>query len=211
MKIYLDTADVKEVHKHWGTGLIDGVTTSLTTIRLIGRNPDDVYAELLNMGVEHLCMEVEGGILEMMSEAERLNGLYGDAAVIRVPCTRDGLFVCKELTKKGIRVSVMLVYSAAQAILAHKAGAVFVTVAIGDLDAQSVAGLEVVRSIAEILPRDRTQVVASSIESIQRVVRSFYNGASIVAMPPKVFSQMYDHALTRENLRYKECTPSLFE
>lgn len=211
MKIYLDTADVKAVHSLWETGLVDGVTTSLTTIRLIGRNPDDVYAELLNMGVKHLCMEVEGGILEMMGEAERLTNLYGDAAVIRVPCTRDGLFVCKELTKKHIRVSVMLVYSAAQAILAHKAGASFVTVAVGDLDEQSVAGLEVVRSIAEILPRAQTQVVASSIESIQRVVRSFYNGASIVAMPPKVLEKMFDHALTRENLRYKECMPSMFE
>ena len=95
-----------------------------------------------------------------------------------------------------------MIFSAAQAILAANAGARYVSPFVGRLDDQSVAGLEVVRSIADMyrIHGCPTQVLAASIRSVQRAVRSWYNGASIVTMPPKIFEQMYDHVLTEKGL-----------
>ena len=117
---------------------------------------------------------------------------------MKVPCTREGLKACRHLSKAHIKTNVTLVFSAAQAILAAKAGATYVSPFVGRLDDQSVAGLEVVRSISELyrIHRMETQVLAASIRSIQRVVRSFYNGAEIVTLPVDVFDKMYDHILT---------------
>jgi transaldolase len=116
--------------------------------------------------------------------------------------TRDGLIACKKLTEKGIRVNVTLIFSAAQAILATRAGAYYVSPFVGRLDDQSVAGLEVVRSISEVykIHGSPTQVLSASIRSVQRAVRSWYNGAHVVTMPPKIFDQMYDHILTDKGL-----------
>ena len=101
-----------------------------------------------------------------------------------------------------IRVNVTLIFSAAQAILAAKSGALMCHRFIGRCDDNSVAGLEVVRSIAEVYGRQgvRTQVLAASLRDVYKVTSSFYNGADIVTMPPKIFEKMYDHVLTREGL-----------
>ena len=99
-------------------------------------------------------------------------------------------------------MNVTLIFSAAQAILAAKSGATYVSPFIGRCDDNSVAGLEVVRSIAEVYARQhvRTKVLAASLRDVYKVTRSFYNGADIVTMPPKIFEKMYDHVLTREGL-----------
>ena len=127
---------------------------------------------------------------------------FGDVATIKVPCTREGLIVCKRLSEQGIKVNVTLIFCAAQAVLAAKAGATYVSPFVGRLDDQSVAGLEVVRSISELyrIHGMRTQVLSASIRSVQRAIRSWYNGAEICTMPPKVFDQMYDHILTDKGL-----------
>ena len=116
--------------------------------------------------------------------------------------TRDGLKACKVLSDKGIRVNVTLIFCAAQSILATRAGAYYVSPFVGRLDDQSVAGLEVVRSISELyrIQGAPTQVLSASIRSVQRAVRSWYNGASVVTMPPNIFDQMYDHILTDKGL-----------
>ena len=95
-----------------------------------------------------------------------------------------------------------LIFSAAQAILAAKAGATYVSPFVGRCDDNSVAGLEVVRSIAEVYGRQRveTKVLAASIRDVYKVTRAFYNGAHIVTVPPIIFEKMYDHVLTREGL-----------
>jgi len=168
-----------------------------------GRNPEDVYQELADLGVKDISMEVMGNFVEMYTEASRLSQKFGDVATIKVPMTKDGLDVCRQLSKvDGVRTNVTLIFSASQAILAAKAGATYVSPFVGRLDDQSVAGLEVVRSISELyrIHRMPTQVLSASIRSVQRVVRSFYNGAEIVTMPPKVFEQMYDHILTDKGL-----------
>ena len=202
MKIFLDTADTDVIEKYFSTGLVDGVTTNPTLIMKSGKTPDDVYQKIKDIGVKDISMEVMGSDLEMYDEGIRLYEKFGDVATIKVPCTREGLIVCKRLSEQNIRVNVTLIFCAAQAVLAAKAGAEYVSPFVGRLDDQSVAGLEVVRSITGLyqIHGIRTQVLSASIRSVQRAVRSWYNGARVVTMPPKVFDQMYDHILTDKGM-----------
>jgi len=202
MKIFLDTADTDVIEKYFSTGLVDGVTTNPTLIMKSGKNPEDVYQKIKDIGVQDISMEVVGSDLEMYDEGIRLYEKFGDVCTVKVPCTREGLIVCKRLSEQGIKVNVTLIFSAAQAVLAAKAGATYVSPFVGRLDDQSVAGLEVVRSITGLyqIHGIRTQVLSASIRSVQRAVRSWYNGARVVTMPPKVFDQMYDHILTDKGL-----------
>lgn len=202
MKIFLDTADTEVINEYFKTGLVDGVTTNPTLIMKAGKNPDDVYQEIKDIGVKDISMEVVGDEGEMYREAKRLYEKFGDVCTVKVPCTREGLAVCKSLSDQNIRVNVTLIFCAAQAVLAAKAGAEYVSPFVGRLDDQSVAGLEVVRSITGLyqIHGVRTQVLSASIRSVQRAVRSWYNGARVVTMPPKVFDQMYDHILTDKGL-----------
>ena len=202
MKIFLDTADTLLIEKYYDTGLIDGVTTNPTLIMKSGKNPEDVYQEIKEIGIKDISMEVVGGFDEMYSEGYRLAKKFGDVATIKVPCTRDGLLVCKALSDENIKVNVTLIFSIAQAVLSAKAGATYVSPFVGRLDDQQVAGLEVVRGISDMyrIHNVKTQVLSASIRSVHRAVRSWYNGAQIVTMPPKVFDQMYDHILTDKGM-----------
>ena len=190
------------IRKYNDTGLIDGITTNPTLIMKSGRKPDDVYQEIKDMGINDISMEVVGNADEMIAEGRRLFETFGFPCTVKVPMTRDGLEACRQLSYNNIRVNVTLIFSAAQAILAARAGAYYVSPFVGRLDDQSVAGLEVVRSISELyrIQGAPTQVLSASIRSVQRVVRSYYNGASVVTMPPKIFDQMYDHILTDKGL-----------
>tara|TARA_R100001224_G_scaffold109197_3_gene86328 strand:+ start:1739 stop:2386 length:648 start_codon:yes stop_codon:yes gene_type:complete len=202
MKIFLDTADTETIKTQFLTGLIDGVTTNPTLIRKSGRKPDDVYQEIADIGVRDISMEVYGTAQEMFEEGSKLFEAFGDVTTIKVPMTRDGLIACKELNRRLIRTNVTLIFTIPQAILAAKAGATYVSPFVGRLDDQQVAGLEVVRGIAGLYQMKgiRTEVLSASIRSVQRAVRSFYNGADIVTMPPSVFEQMYNHILTDKGL-----------
>ena len=198
MKLFLDTADVSVIQKHWATGLIDGVTTNPTLILKSGRKPQDVYRELKLMGVPDVSMEIVGDAPYIVAEAHKLYEEFGDITTIKVPCTPEGLHACRERSKEGIRTNVTLIFCAAQAILAAKAGATYVSPFVGRCDDNSVAGLEVVRSIAELYGRQRvtTEVLAASIRDVYKVTRAFYNGADIVTIPPSIFEKMYKHVLT---------------
>ena len=206
MRIFLDTADTEVIRKYFSTGLIDGVTTNPSLILKSGRNPEDVYQEIKDIGVQDISMEVMGSDLDMYDEGIRLYEKFGSVCTVKVPCTREGLIVCKRLSEQGIKVNVTLIFCASQAVLAAKAGATYVSPFVGRLDDQSVAGLEVVRSISELyrIHRMPTQVLSASIRSVQRAIRSWYNGAEICTMPPKVFDQMYDHILTDKGMEIFE-------
>mgnify|MGYP001166262078 CR=1 FL=1 len=199
MKIFLDTADVQTILKHFETGLIDGVTTNPSLIRKSGRDPEDVYRELVMAGVPDISMEV---VEDMIGEGRRLSAEFKEVCTIKVPCTPEGLKACKILSDDGVRVNVTLIFNAAQAILASKAGATYVSPFIGRLDDNSVAGLEIVRSISEVyrVQGVKTQILAASIRDVYKVSRSFWNGAHIVTMPPKIFEGMYNHILTDKGL-----------
>ena len=202
MKIFLDTADTQEIIRAQILGLIDGVTTNPTLIRKSGNDPLDVYSAIADLGIQDISMEVYGGLDEMHTEALKLSERFGDVATIKLPMTKEGLIVCQDLSKRKIRTNVTLIFSIPQAILAAKSGATYVSPFVGRLDDQQVAGLEVVRGISGLYQMKgvETQVLAASIRSVQRAVRSFYNGADIVTMPFSVFSQMYDHILTDKGL-----------
>ena len=202
MKIFLDTTDVDTIKRLHSTGLIDGVTTNPTLVRKAGRSPDEIYDAIADLGVSDISMEVSGSTTEMYEEAQRLSSTYGSIATIKLPMTSDGLLVTRQLSQQHIRTNVTLIFTIPQAILAAKAGATYVSPFVGRLDDQQVAGLEVVRGIAGLYAQKRveTQVLAASIRSVHRAVRSFYNGAHIVTMPPNVFEDMYKHILTDKGL-----------
>ena len=202
MKLFIDSADVVAIKDCFATGLIDGVTTNPSLLAKSGRNPLDIYKELIDFGVTDLSMEVMGGRDEMRDAGMQLYVQFKEATTIKLPVTHNGLSVCKELSELGIRTNVTLVFNAAQAVLAAKAGATYASPFVGRIDDQGYAGLEVVRSIADLYCRHgmQTEVLAASIRSPHRAVRSFYNGASIATIPPSVFWQMYDHILTDKGL-----------
>ena len=206
MRIFIDSADVEEIAKAFHTGLIDGVTTNPTLIKKSKRDPFSVYRELDVLGVNDLSMEVMGGEFEMIEQALELAEEFDDLATIKLPMTKDGLKVCRYLNGHNIRTNVTLIFNAAQALLAAKAGATYVSPFVGRIDDQGYAGLEVVRSITSLYAQtgQTTQVLAASIRTPHRAVRSFFNGAHIVTMPPNVFWQMYSHVLTDVGLQIFE-------
>tara|TARA_B100000965_G_scaffold287412_1_gene245230 strand:+ start:2081 stop:2749 length:669 start_codon:yes stop_codon:yes gene_type:complete len=204
MKIFLDTADTKLIHDGYLTGLIDGVTTNPTLIMKSGRDPEEVYAELRNIGLNDISMEVVGDGPSMVVEGRRLAKVFGQCATIKVPCTPDGLFACRELSRELIRVNVTLIFSPSQAILAAKAGATYVSPFVGRVDDNSFGGLCLIKDIANIYTKQnwkRTEILGASIRDVRSVGRAFEYGANICTIPPAVFNKMYNHILTEKGLQ----------
>ena len=205
MKIFLDTADTELIRKYYGTGLIDGVTTNPTLIRKSGRDPEEVYQEIQDIGLRDISMEVVGDANEMIEEGIRLATKFPKSATIKVPCTPDGLLACAELSCKNlIRVNVTLIFDVAQAILSAKAGAAYVSPFVGRLDDNSITGLNLIRDIDEVFRVQcvhKTKILSASIRYVNSVSQSFANGANIVTMPPSVFDKMYNHVLTDKGLQ----------
>ena len=208
MKIFLDTADVDLIGKYHESGLIDGVTTNPTLIRKSGRDPEQVYKELTIIGVDDISMEiVTDDYFEFLQEGRRLHEKFGEVTTIKVPCTPDGLRGCKLLSEEGIRVNVTLVFSPAQAILASKAGAAYVSPFVGRVDDNSFDGLNLIKQIADIYENQSrlynfvaTEILSASIRDVGSVSKSFEYGAGIVTMPPSIFEKMYNHILTDKGL-----------
>ena len=207
MKLFLDTADTKLLHDGYLTGLIDGVTTNPTLIMKSGRNPEDVYHELRDIGYNDISMEVMGDGPEMVVEGRRLSKKFGKCATIKVPCTPDGLFACRQLSRELIRVNVTLIFSASQAILAAKAGAKYVSPFVGRVDDNSFGGLCLVKEIASIFTKQNvfeTEILAASIRGVRQVGRAFEYGAHICTIPPTIFDKMYNHILTEKGMQLFE-------
>ena len=213
MKIFLDTADVETISNHFKTGLIDGVTTNPTLIMKSHRKPDDVYEELVSLGLRDISMEVVGTEDEMLKDAYRLVNKFNDIATIKVPCTREGLVVCRQLSKQGVRVNVTLIFSVSQAILSAKAGATYLSPFVGRVDDQRFGGCNLIKRIAEVIPKTIPinggysdppirvpEILSASIRSVGDVEHSFAQGADICTMPPKIFEGMYNHILTDKGL-----------
>ena len=202
MKIFLDTAETDVIRKNFVTGLVDGLTTNPTLIKKSGRDPEEVYEEIKDIGVPDISMEVVGTGDEMVAEGRRLSKKFGDVATIKVPCTRGGLAACRILSTEGIRVNVTLIFSQTQAILASKAGAKYVSPFVGRVDDNSFGGICLVKDIVNVFKEHfvTTNVLAASIRNVRDVGRLFEHGAEIVTMPPAVFEKMYNHILTDKGL-----------
>ena len=206
MKLFIDSANICDIAECVDTGLIDGVTTNPSLVAKEGESADDLYKAIIDLGVPDVSMEVMGDYYDMYKQAIELYAVYKEAATIKLPMTKDGLKVCLEMHELGIRTNVTLIFNTAQAVLAAKAHATYVSPFVGRIDDQGYAGLEVVRGIAGLYRSvgAETEVLAASIRTPHRAVRSFYNGASIVTMPPSVFWQMYPHILTDKGLEIFE-------
>ena len=202
MKIFLDTAETDLIHQYFATGLIDGVTTNPSLIRKCGKNPEDVYEDLKDLGVRDISMEVVGNAKEMYTEGKRLAKKFGDCCTVKVPCTPDGLLACRNLSREVIKVNVTLIFSQVQAILAAKAGAAYVSPFVGRVDDNSFGGICLVKDIVKVFKEHfvTTQVLAASVRNVRDVGRLFEHGADIVTMPPAVFEKMYNHILTDKGL-----------
>ena len=204
MKLFLDTANVKEIDERLDTGIISGVTTNPTLIKKSGREPDDVYADLIkDIGVTDLSIEVNG----KDSETLIMNGIkYGklwiNEATIKLPCTVEGIKACKTLSYMGLRVNMTLVFSVSQAILCSLAGAAYVSPFVGRLDDNGHDGIGLIRDIATVFCHNRsdTKILAASIRDAATVGRAFSAGAHICTVPPKVFDDMFKHVLTDKGL-----------
>ena len=203
MKLFLDTADTELIQKGYNTGLIDGITTNPSLIRKSGRDPEKVYEDLIEMGLMDISMEVVGNRKEMYEEGLRLSKKFTAQATIKVPCTPDGLAVCKELSRQLIRVNVTLIFSPSQAILAAKAGAAYVSPFVGRVDDNSFGGLCLIKDISNIYTKQnwkRTEILAASLRDVRSVGRAYEYGANVVTLPPSVFDKMYNHVLTDKGL-----------
>ena len=203
MKIFLDTADTEAIKKGYETGLVDGITTNPSLIMKSGRNPEDVYQELIDLGIPDISMEVVGTREQMLWEGRRLANKFGQHATIKVPCTPDGLYVCRQLSRSLVKVNVTLIFSPSQAILAAKAGATYVSPFVGRVDDNSFGGLCLIKDIAKVYAKQnwkRTEILAASIRNVRDVGRAFEYGANICTIPTGVFDKMYKHVLTDAGL-----------
>ena len=204
MKIFLDTAEVDQIIDGYKTGLVDGVTTNPTLILRSGRQQSDVIEEIYQVcpNLESISAEVVADTAdEMIEQAQPFIDL-SDNVTIKVPCTREGLKACYELSHEDILTNVTLVFSVSQAILAAKAGASYVSPFVGRVDDNSFGGLCLVKDIANTYKRHdvETQILAASIRNVRDVGRAFEYGANVCTLPVKVFDKMYDHVLTEKGL-----------
>ena len=202
MKFFLDTANLDELRKGVELGLVDGVTTNPTLIAKEGNAIEDQIRRICDIVDGDVSAEVVSTKAEdMMREGRELARIHKNV-VVKVPLTRDGIRACSTLSKEGIRLNVTLCFSAAQAMLAAKAGAYIVSPFIGRIDDIGWNGGHLIEEIMQIYRNYgiRTQVLAASLRSSMHVIESAKAGAQIGTMPFKVLDMMFNHPLTDKGL-----------
>lgn len=203
MKFFVDTADMAEIRDLAETGLLDGVTTNPSLIAKAGRPFLDVIAEICEVVPGPVSAEVAATDHETMLAEGRKLAKIADNVAVKVPLTRDGLKTCRALADEGTMVNVTLCFSAAQAILAAKAGAAFVSPFVGRLDDIGESGMGLIADICEIYrnyPDFGTEVLVASVRGPQHVVESARLGADVATVPPSVLRQLFLHPLTDKGL-----------
>ena len=205
MKIFLDTADVAEIAKAHETGLISGVTTNPTLIKKSGRDPVEVIKEISSSfaSLESISAEVVADTAEeMVDQAQEFNGLWN--VTIKVPCTVEGLKACTALAMTNYKVNVTLVFSVAQAILAEKAGAAYVSPFVGRWVDNGIDGVELIKNIRQVYTGNgqftTTQILSASLRDVRQVEQCALVGTDVVTIPSKVFWGMYSNVLTDKGL-----------
>ena len=215
MKFFIDSADVNEVRELAKSGLVDGVTTNPSLIakeiaRASGEDSVEDSGGGIHRRIGELCALLDGPVSaevvatdfsEMYKEGKSLSKIAKNVAV-KVPLTESGLRCCHALSLEGIDVNVTLCFSSAQALLAAKSGARFVSPFIGRLDDIGHDGLQLIEEILELYSHYtfRTEVLVASVRSIGHVVASARMGAPIATLPPKIFRALYKHPLTDSGL-----------
>ncbi|MEO0025636.1 MAG: fructose-6-phosphate aldolase [candidate division WOR-3 bacterium] len=204
MKIFIDSADIREIQEVAGWGILDGVTTNPTLVRKAGKPFRECVAEILRVvdgpvSVEAISPDAEG----MVREAEEWARLDPAKVTIKIPMGIEGLKAVRELARREIMTNVTLVFSPNQALLACRAGATFISPFIGRLDDISHDGMELVRDIAAMIEYYdfATQVIAASIRHPLHVIEAMRAGAHIATIPYDVLKKMVQHPLTDAGIR----------
>ncbi|NLU49060.1 MAG: fructose-6-phosphate aldolase [Syntrophomonadaceae bacterium] len=198
MRIFIDSANIEEIREINDMGFLAGVTTNPTLVAREGRDFKAVVQEICTLvdgpvSAEVLSLDAAG----MVSEAGELAGIHPNV-VIKIPVTEDGLKAIRVLAERGVKTNATLVFSAAQALLAARAGAAFVSPFIGRIDDTGNDGLGVLEDIVTIFDQYLidTEIIAASIRHPMHVVESAKIGAHIATVPYKVLKQMVKHPLT---------------
>jgi|TARA_B100000029_G_scaffold57043_1_gene51685 transaldolase len=205
MKIFLDTADVDMIAPAYETGLIDGITTNPTLIKRSGRDPIEVIQEIATefKMLQSISAEVVADTAEEMYEQAQAFKDYR-TVTIKVPCTVEGLKACRMIREEQKSVNVTLVFSVAQAILAEKAGATYVSPFVGRWFDNSVDGIGLIKDIKRVYNNhgrfQTTNVLSASLRDVRQVEQSFLMGADVCTIPPIVFWKMYKNILTDKGL-----------
>ena len=203
MKFFVDTADIAEIKELADTGLLDGVTTNPSLIKKSGRDFKETIREICGItggpvSAEVVAMDYDG----MIRQGEDLATIAKNVT-IKVPLTLPGLKACKYFTSKGIMVNVTLCFSAAQALLAAKAGATFISPFVGRLDDVGTDGLTLIQDIVAIYnnyPEFETQVLVASVRNPMHIVESAKMGAHVMTAPASVIKSLVNHPLTDRGL-----------
>ena len=210
MKIFIDSADIEQIKPIYDTGLIDGITTNPTLILRSGRTLEDVAQEFLSQfpEIQSLSTEVVADTHEEMIEQAKPFITLGEAITVKLPCTVEGLKACKALYHLGVKTNVTLVFSPAQAILAAKARATYISPFVGRVEDNSFDGLDTIKRIRKVYDNtwepdtdyDTPYILGASIRDVRQVERCAEFGADVVTIPPLVFWKMYKNILTDKGL-----------
>jgi transaldolase len=202
MKFFLDTAHVAHIKEAADIGILDGVTTNPTLISREDGDPETIFKEICEIvdgpvNAEVVALEKEG----MVEEGRKLAKLHKNI-VVKIPMTKEGLKAVKQLTSEGIRTNVTLCFTAAQALLAAKAGASYVSPFVGRLDDISSPGMDIIAQIKQIFDNYNidSEIITASIRSPLHVLDAAIYGAHIATMPFKVIEQLMKHPLTDKGI-----------
>lgn len=202
MKIFMDTANVEEIAKFVDWGVVYGVTTNPSLIAKSGRTQAEVIPEIAKLVAGPVSAEVISTECDGMVEEARKLVKIADNIVIKIPCIPEGLKAVKILSAEGIKTNVTLVFSMAQALLAARAGASYVSPFIGRLDDIGEDGVQLVENIVKAfkLYGITTEVIGASIRNLEHVEKVMLTGCQIATIPTKVLEQMIVHPLTDKGL-----------
>ena len=203
MRFFIDTADVEAIRDLAATGLVDGVTTNPSLVAKSGRDFIEVLGEICALVPGPVSAEVTATETQAMLAEARLLAQVAENVVVKVPLTPDGLKACRALTDEGTQVNVTLCFSAAQAILAAKAGARYVSPFVGRLDDIGADGLALIGEIVQIYdayPDFTTEVLVASVRNSAHVVEAAKMGAHVATLPPAILQAMFKHPLTDKGL-----------
>jgi transaldolase len=204
MKFFLDTAEIKEIRELAASGLVDGITTNPSLVMKSGRQFVDVVREICEIVPGPVSAEVIATEHEtMLAEGRKLAKIAGNV-VVKVPLTPDGLKTCHKLSNEGTKVNVTLCFSPAQALLAAKAGATYISPFVGRLDDVGTDGMQLIRDIVQLYrayPNTiKTEVLVASVRHPIHVIEAAKMGADVATLPPSVLKQMFNHPLTDKGL-----------
>jgi transaldolase len=203
MKFFVDTADIKQIEELIPTGFIDGVTTNPSLIAKQGADMKKTIKTICSIITGPVSAEVTATDYDTMLEEGKYLASIAKNVAVKVPLTVNGLKTCKKLRENGTLVNVTLCFSAAQALLAAKAGASFISPFVGRLDDIGEKGMDLIEDIVIIYENYGfdTEVLVASVRTKQHVVDSALIGAQVVTLPPKIIHELYNHQLTDKGLK----------